>query len=230
MKPKSNLENIKKEKPKKARPIVAYVFIILIVLLLALLVVKSNSGKAIRISDYDPVFGHKDAPVTMLMFGRFSCSVTEEFFSDYYPWIKERYVDTGKVRFVYKNSVIFSDSDKFSAEEASLCANEQMAFWEYSNLLFERQDEWSNYLKNDDGSGFFQSIFSQYAGELNLNEEAFLECLYSRKYRSLIEEDYDYARELKTSKTPSFFINGLMVEGLPSSEKIESILLKFKYN
>lgn len=227
MKPKSNL---KKENPKKTRSVITYVFIILVVLLLALLVVKSNSGKPIKISDHDPVFGHKDAPVTMLMFGKFSCSVTGDFFSDYYPWIKERYVDTGKVRFVYKNFVFSYGSDKFSAEEASLCANEQMAFWEYSNLLFERQSEWRDFLKNDDESGFFQHIFGQYAGELNLNEEVFLECLYSRKYRSLIGEDYDYARGLKASKTPFFFINGLMLNGLPSSEEMESVLLKFNYN
>lgn len=225
---------IMKSKSKKSKSIISLVLLLAIILLFIIFIIKSNSREFIQVSDHDLVIGRENAPVTIVMFSRYECSVSKKFFDEMYPQLKEKYIDTGKVRFIYKHFYSPATKEVISAQ-ASLCANDQGMFWPYHALLFERVKEWSERSDTTGIDELFNPIFSQYAVELGLDEETFLNCLYQNLYKAELEKDYAYALEElglgPSSGTPIFLINGLKIEGLPSLfEDFESILLKFRYS
>ncbi len=84
---------------------------------------------------------------------------------------------------------------------ASECADEQGMFWQYHDILFERQDYWKK-LEQDT----VISTFKEFAIELNLNQIVFDSCLDSGKYSNEVSKDISDGRSYQISGTPSFFI------------------------
>jgi len=201
--------------------------ILLSALLFFIFADKSNSSSTIPVSELDPAVGLDNAPITVVMFGRYRCSFSKQFFNEIYPILKEKYIDTGKVKFVYKHFYYPKDPKKVGAE-ASLCAHDQGMFWPYNALLYDKVKEWGQLIDKSDVNKIFNPILNQYAIELGLDEKAFLECLTSHLHSGKVEQDYSYARDSGVSGTPTFFINDLKIDGLPSLKDFESILLKFK--
>lgn len=156
--------------------------------------------------DDDPSFGSDDAPVTMVEFSDFQCPFCRSFFESTLPEIKRQYVETGKVRLVYRDFPIRSMHQYAQkAAEAAECASEQDRFWEYHDVLFQRQNEWS--------TGNATGSFKKYASELGLNSDAFAECLDSGRYEAEVEKDLQDGVKYGVTGTPTFYINGLKVVG-----------------
>src|SRR3989344_9399332 len=96
-------------------------------------------------ADDDPVLGEKNAKVTIIEFSDFQCPFCSRFRDQTFDQIKSKYIDTGKVKFVYRDfplTQIHPMAQK--GAEASECADEQGKFWEYHDLLFQKQDEWTS--------------------------------------------------------------------------------------
>jgi len=86
-----------------------------------------------------PAFGNANAPVTLVEFSDFECPFCQKYFSESYPQIKKDYIDTGKVKVVFKHYPLsFHPSAKPMAVAAE-CANEQGKFWEMHDKMFEEQ-------------------------------------------------------------------------------------------
>ncbi len=160
------------------------------------------------ITDSDPMLGNPDAPVTIVEFGDFQCPFCGRFFQQTLPQIKEQYVKTGKVRFVYRDFPLVSiHNEAQKSAEASECANEQGKFWPYHDLLYERQNQLG------------VANYKRWAEELGLNAAQFNECLDSGKYSDEVQKDYEDGLALGVSGTPGTFINGRLVAGaLPFSQ------------
>jgi protein-disulfide isomerase len=177
--------------------------------------------KAAEVSvDDDPSLGSPDAPVTIVEFSDFQCPYCSGFYSDTFGQIKEQYIDTGKVKLVYRDfplSSIHQYAEK--AAEAADCANEQGKFWEYSDILFSDQADWNT---------VGVAKFKEYAGQLGLNTDKFNSCLDSGSMAQEIQNDFDQGRQYGVSGTPSFFVNGELITGAqPFSvfkQKIDSLL------
>ena len=218
-----------REKVKmKSRPIILLSLLVLFIVLFIIFIVRVNAKEFIQVSEGDVVVGNQNAPVTFVMFSRYKCSFSKKFFTDFYSKLKSEYIDTGKVKFVYKHYYMTDNKDHVAAE-ASLCANEQGRFLDYHLLLYEKESEWAQRIENKEAEEIFNSIFVQYAKELGLDEKAFLNCLYEHNYHKKIEEDYFYAIDNQVLETPTFFINGLMIKGMPSIDDLDSVLSKFNY-
>jgi len=192
--------------------------LILVAILFFVFAGRFGSGNVVQISESDPILGRGDAPVTFVVFGDYQCGYTEQFFDEIYSQLKSEYIDTGKVRLVYKQFPLKEGTR--SAAEASLCANEQGKFWSYVPFILERKEEWSQ-----EGN----TAFVRYAKELGLDENTFSDCLDQHKYRVQVENDYDEGRRLAVSGTPTFFINGLVISGVVPLGEFEDILSKFSY-
>ncbi len=170
--------------------------------------------------DDDPVIGPKDAKVTIIEFSDFQCPFCRRFWSETLPLIKERYIQTGKARLVYRDFPIDSIHPfARKAAEAAECADEQGKFWEYHDALFADFDSWQQ-----PGTEAFKRI----AQDLGLEATGFAACVDSEKYAQEVEKDLHDGSRAGITGTPTFFINGLMVEGaMPFSEfeiRIESQL------
>ncbi|MDH5297359.1 MAG: DsbA family protein [Nitrospirota bacterium] len=167
----------------------------LIILLGTLLMSPTTYGKTpdFLIQDDDVVRGDPKAPITLLEYSDFTCGFCEKFFHETFPKLLSEYIETGKVRFVYRDFPRGMGSP-LRAADAARCAGEQHAYWPMHDRLFNSGGQ----LAPDD--------LKQYAKELNLQGEQFSECLASHRYMEDIEKDLRDAGSLGIRGTPAFVL------------------------
>jgi len=153
--------------------------------------------------DDDPVKGNPDATVTIVEFSDFQCPFCQRFHQTTLPLILENYVDTGKVKFVYRDYPIQSlhPNGAFPAALASECADEQGMFWQYHDKLFQTQKNWERLATKDVGNEF-----KTFAEELGLDANQFNDCFNSGKYLDEINNDLQDGTSYGITGTPGFFI------------------------
>jgi len=166
----------------------------------------SNTGEPVNVDLGDSPFKGKDnAPVTIVEFSDFQCPFCGKFFTETYPSIIKDYVDTGKVKFVYKDfplSNLHPEAQK--AAEAARCVEEQkgaVGFFKMHDKLYANQETLS--VEN----------YKKWAKEIGVDQGKFDTCLDSGKYADAVKADLAYGQQLGVSGTPSFFINGKMLTG-----------------
>jgi len=152
--------------------------------------------------DDDPVKGDPNAPVTVVEFSDFQCPFCLRFYEQTLPSIMENYVDTGKVKFVYRDFPLDSiHPNARPAHIAAECADEQGKFWEYHDILFDKQVEWQRLSSSD-----LQSTLTLYATDLELQSESFEACLESDSIADEVNKDSLDAARYGATGTPAFFI------------------------
>lgn len=162
--------------------------------------------------------GREDAPVVMYEFADFQCPGCGQFAMFMAPLIKERLVDTGLVRYVYYDFPLTGmHPHAFLASRAARCANEQGRFWEYHDLLYGRQPSWSGLRDPSD-------FFVQLAAETGLNQREFEPCLRSDRYADDVTRSMQLGESLAVSGTPTLFINGKRLPGIPTFRELEEIV------
>jgi protein-disulfide isomerase len=147
-----------------------------------------------------PSFGPEDAEIVIVEFSDFQCPYCRRFHEETYQDLLAAY--PGKIRFVYRNLPLppTMHPDAMSAAVASLCANDQNAYWNYHDKLFGSES-------------LNEETYIQYATDLGLNVEEFTACLSSGKHDDFIKQDMAFSSNLGVQSTPTFFVNGLAVVG-----------------
>lgn len=164
----------------------------------------------------DPLLGNPSAPVTIVEFSDFQCPFCGRFFQSVEPQILEKYVKTGKVKFVYRDFAFLGEESEWAGIAAE-CANEQGKFWQYHDYLFSHQ-------QGENGGAFSKANLKRFAQTLGLDAGAFNSCFDSEKYRDEVLKDTSDGRALGVSGTPTNFINGRAVVGaLPFEEFAKTI-------
>lgn len=118
--------------------------------------------------------------------------------------LKADFVDTGKIRFVFRYFP-FLGTESFRAAEATECAADQNKFWEYHDTVFEN---W----KGVNEGHFSDDNLKRFASSLQLDRAAFDSCLDGRKYRGKVESDLRYGDRLGVNSTPTLILNGSRIE------------------
>lgn len=189
---------------------------------------KNAGGEKVAVAvDDDPFLGEKKAPITMIEFSDFQCPFCRSFWKETLPLIKSNYIDTGKIRFVYRDFPLSFHPGAQTAAQAAECAEEQDKYWEMHDKIFYEQDK--------EGQGtiqFSKTEVVKWAGQIGLKMNKFNQCLDSGKYKAEVEKDFADGSAAGVSGTPSFFINGrLLVGAQPFSvfqEAIEGALKNTK--
>jgi len=164
---------------------------------------QPSAPSVIQVSiDDDPVKGDPDAPVTIVEFSDFQCPFCGRWYTNTLSDIEENYIDTGKVKLVYRDFPLSSiHPNAMAAHVAAECADEQDKFWDYHDMLFEKQTEWSR-LSSDDLS----AKLLEYGTTIGLNNSAFESCLSSEEIRDEVRADGKDARDYGATGTPTFFV------------------------
>ncbi len=175
----------------------------------------SNSATNLEIipatRDDDPAIGAVNAPVTIIAFEDFQC-----------PYCAEAYPIIQQLLQKYPNQLVFVYRDfplttlhpqALEAGLAANCANEQGKFWQYHHALFDQQDRFTQ-------TGFYQSL----AQQLQLNTSQFDSCLSTKKYASEIQADFDAGVLAGVTRTPTWFVNGVKLEGVYSLAEWEQMI------
>jgi protein-disulfide isomerase len=158
-------------------------------------------------TDDDPALGPEDAPIVIVEFSDFNCPFCRKFHDETFPALFEAFPD--QIRFVYRDFPVVGG---FEAAQASECADEQGAFWDYHNLLFTGGGEPG------------RTTYLQYASDLELDTGAFETCLDEERIASEVETDARYAASLGITGTPTFFINGIPLVGAQPLQTFRDII------
>lgn len=135
------------------------------------------------------------------------------------PEIQKAYVDTGKVRYVFKDFPLPFHANAQKAAEAVRCAGAQGAYWEMHHQIFESQAQWSS-----EGQGQVLDTFVGYAESLDLDAEAFRACLESGQFVAQIRADLAEGQQAGVGGTPSFLINGQLIVGALPFESFRQVI------
>ena len=167
-------------------------------------------------SSDDFVLGDQNAPVTIIEYGDFQCPFCGSFFKDTESILREKYIKTGKVKYIYRDFV-FLGEESLWASNAARCAGEQGKFWQYHDYLYGNQS-------GENQGAFSKSNLKGFAAALGLDKEKFNSCLDSDKYTTAIQKETKEGGEAGVSGTPASFINGPLYDGaLPSATFTQTI-------
>lgn len=155
--------------------------------------------------------GREDAPVTIVEFSDFQCPYCGSFAATTGRQIIAQYVQTGKVRFGYIHFPFLGPASTLAAQ-ASECAAEQDAFWDYHDLVFENQDSIN------------ATRLKELAGDLGLNQQTFDACLDSGKYEAVVNSQGEFSQSIGVRSTPSFLINGQPLIGAQGFEVFRQVI------
>lgn len=157
--------------------------------------------------------GSSGAPVTLIEFADLECEACRVA----HPTVKkilEEY--QGKIHFVFRNFPLHKNS--VLAAKAAEAAGEQGKFWEMHDLLFQKQQEWGEKQTPQ------TELFMSYADELKLDKERFSTSLNSAAYTDKINRDKDDGIASGVQGTPTFFLNGRQLKGVPRYEELKSLI------
>lgn len=155
--------------------------------------------------------GDPDAPITIVEYTDYQCPFCGRHYLQTYPLILRNYVETGQVRYVFKDFTPTFNNPAYHpnaivAAEAARCAGEQGKYVEMHDLLFANQGEWSE-------AAAPAALFVGYAADLRLDGDEFSECLSSNKHLEAVQADFQEGIQLGITGTPTFFINGYRFVG-----------------
>ena len=154
-----------------------------------------------------PTWGNANAPVTIVEFSDYQCP----FCARAVPTldrIKKEY-GPDKVKIVFRDMPLPSHPRAPFAAQAAHCGDEQGKFWEFHNILFENQAK----LEDKD--------LEEHAKKLGLDGAKFKECMTAKKHQSLIDKSAKEANGMGIQATPSFVINGTLLQGAQPFEKFK---------
>lgn len=167
-------------------------------------VVANNNGADIdmvALADDDHFKGDVDAPVVIVEFSDYECPFCTRFYEQTLSQIEKEYIDTGKVKFVYRDFPLGFHTQAQKAAEAAECAGEQDKYYDMHDKLF------------DNGVAGGVDSFKQFASEIGLNTGDFNDCLDSGEMADEVAKDMRDGQAAGVTGTPGFIINGQLVSG-----------------
>ncbi len=160
--------------------------------------------------DESPTMGKRDAQLVLVEFSDYECPFCARFNSEVLKQIKREYIDTGRLRFVYKDFPLPFHQNAVKASMAARCAGDQGRYWEMHDVLLENQQNLG------DVDGFVKRT--------GLNAAIFNECMDGRKFEDAVLRDLGEGRELGINGTPTFILGRLDASGKVSGEIIQGAM------
>jgi protein-disulfide isomerase len=145
--------------------------------------------------------GDNSATVAIVEYADFECPYCGQYEHDIYPQISKDYIQTGKVKYFFRDLPLLMHPHALIAARAAHCAGEQGKYWEMHDSLFAKQ----NTIREADMPGRAQ--------ELGLDSAKFSECLSSDRYTDQIKQSEMEAQKMGISGTPTFFIGKIDSSG-----------------
>jgi protein-disulfide isomerase len=180
-----------------------------IISLAGLLFLATREPAVVSLEDYcaqNPnncfVRGPVDAPVTLVEVSDYNCGACRAFHEQTADRLLQEYVETDQVRWLVVPFALWATT--IPAAEAAFCAAEQDAFFAFHDNAFSLQNS---------STGLNRAGFMQLAGQLDMDTEAYGRCLDSGRYSSTVQSNIRAVQAVGVKATPSFFVNGLKIEG-----------------
>ena len=162
----------------------------------------------------DMALGPKDAAVTITEYASMTCPHCAAFNENVFPKIKAAYIDTGKIRYVFREFPLDIKAAAGSMLSRCIAKDDAAKYFAVTDLLFKQQGEWVT--KNTTES------LTRIGKQAGLSQSQVESCLKDQALLDKIAAGRDYASDvLKVNSTPTFFINGDMIKGETSFEEFD---------
>jgi protein-disulfide isomerase len=162
--------------------------------------------------------GRRTAAVTVYEMSDFQCPYCRGFALETMPVLEREYVATGKVRLVYITLPLSSvHPNAVAAAEVALCAARQGRFWALHDLLFRHQSDWAALPEP-------QAYLLALADSARLDRAPLARCVTSHATAAEVEADAARARRAGARSTPTFYIEGGLIEGAPPIDVMRAVL------
>jgi len=153
--------------------------------------------------------GDPNAPIIIEEFSDFGCNHCADFAFGTAERIAQDYVATGQVYFISRSSGnLLNNPNTQKAAEAAYCAADQNMYWEYHDLVYSNQG-----ILFYGGVSYIDNYLIAFADTLGLDINEFKDCLNDGKYQDRMLQDGNDAQRVGINSTPSFLINGTLVQG-----------------
>ncbi|WP_441279417.1 DsbA family protein [Tardiphaga sp. 172_B4_N1_3] len=160
----------------------------------------------------DMALGPKDAAVTVTEYASMTCPHCAAFTEQVFPKIKEAFIDTNKIRFVFREFPLDIKAAAGSMLARCIAKEDSGKYFAVIDMLFKQQNDW---VMKDTAA-----TLTRIGKQAGLSQQAVEECLKDQALLDKIAADQKYANEvLKVNSTPTFFINGEMLKGEQSFEE-----------
>lgn len=169
------------------------------------------AGSTVAVTAADSAFkgyvlGAETAPVEVVEYADFQCPHCGEFANVQFPTIKEQLINTGRLRWRFRDYPLGFPWSRVSAF-AGQCAGEQGKFWEMEEMLFQRQSDWGASNRNP------AATFRELARGIGVDLDKYNACMDSQRYAGRIETSHQEGAARGVTGTPTFFVNGRELDG-----------------
>lgn len=199
------------------------IIIVLIVGIIGAAVVFSGGGDQAAGVPSNNFYGLEQSSVTVTEYGDFECPACSQF-APIVAQVKENFKD--EIRFEFKHfPLVQIHPNSIAAHRSAEAAAKQGKFWEMHDMLYSRVADWRS-SGNTGAHGVAASnnpasIFEGYAAELGLDMEIYKVDVKDASTISTINTDIAEGRDIGTQSTPTFYINGKLVEDLTAASTVE---------
>ncbi len=194
---------------------------IVLIIIITFIAFKSEAGghSVLNIQDNDFTIGSEEAPITIIEYASMSCSHCADFHNDTLEDLKAEFIDTGKVRFVFRDFPF-----NYPALAGSMmmhCVSDEVRY-DYMNALYKLQKNWvfrdsaktrEELYKIMQSGGMQQAEFDECLSNINLEND-------------LLEGVMNAQKEFNIRSTPSFIINGTLYSGNKNIKEFRQIIDK----
>ncbi len=165
----------------------------------------------------DQALGPPEAKVTIVEYASMTCGHCMSFHTKVFPDLKAKYIDTGKVRFIFREFPL--DARAFAASMLARCAGNPDKSFALVDALFHTQADWA-FVKENPTPKLFEV-----AKQAGFTQESFDKCLTDQKLLDQLTEVRSRAADVfGVNSTPTFFINGKRLTAAPTLEEFEKVL------
>ncbi|MCL6572811.1 MAG: DsbA family protein [Bacillus sp. (in: Bacteria)] len=170
-----------------------------------------------------PTIGEKNAKVQIVEMGDIMCPACKVWSLEFFPVIKEKYIDTGKANFSFTNVLFHEEPSKIGAQAfEAVYELYPDYFWDYVHNLYQEQPETSNH----DEVWINQDVVVDVAGKTipNFNKDEFITKMNSQEVLDQISKDDSLVEETGLKLTPGIFINGVELTDPFDMNKIDELI------
>jgi protein-disulfide isomerase len=165
----------------------------------------------------DMALGPADATVTIIEYASMTCPHCAEFHKTIYPKLKSEFIDTNKVRFIFREFPL--DIKAAAGAMLARCVGKDNPprFFAVLDTLFQTQNGWATANTTE--------ALKRIGKQAGMSEQSFETCLADQKVLDELKAGQDHAvTKLKVNSTPTFFVNGTMLKGGASFEDFEKLI------
>jgi protein-disulfide isomerase len=161
--------------------------------------------------------GDSAAPVEITEFADYQCPFCQTFATLQIPTIRKRLIETGRLRWRFRDFPLQQHPHARTAAHAAACADEQGKFWAMHDRIFEGQAEWA-------GERDATATFRRYATEVGLDAGKYDACMSAAKYAGRIQASHAEGMRIGVNSTPTLFVGGRLYQGRFDSDAITRLV------